>query len=137
MARNVLTKTTYNTLFGPVVIADDDEVRVGEGASVVSYIGRELGIDKKLTKLALFSKALADPAAYLTGKIASIRKIKTDLGPIFETTYSNAIAAGESDETALAKAKKFTKEQYEQLMTQHRLVYPKEITDKFKLGSKL
>jgi hypothetical protein len=132
----VIKESIYNTLFGTVTIGKDNKVKL-ESANVTSYLSRELGIGKKLSKLSIFATALKDPAAYLGAKIADIQEIEGALEPVFTSAYKNAISYGDSDEQALAKSIKVTKDYYNDQLSQHKQRFPPEITKKFKLGQKL
>jgi len=90
-------KAKYNTLFGEVEIkapidkgAIPGEVTISD-ESAKSYVYRELGLSKKLTRNDLLISAIENPINWLLLRNASLAKLGDDATRVFQSTYAQSI----------------------------------------------
>jgi hypothetical protein len=134
----------FNTLFGTVEIkaptnagqfALPSSVTLDGGASQ-SYVFRELGLSKKLTRNELLIAAIDDGAKWLRLRQISLYNLGVAADAAFKKAYTDAITYGEKDDVALAHANKAARDAFNSGKVIHDLNFPKDIYQKLTIKIK-
>ena len=123
-----------NTIFGVLEYKDNkfsNEDKASE--AIKEFIGRELGITKKIDRQEKLLKAYDDPKEWLNDRLKAYKGLDEAPATAFQRVYIREVASGETDENARKKAMEAARAQYNLDLADVRKKYPKEIVDAFKM----